>query len=106
MQAMPNRTTLLVLGAIVGALLAASGVLQPSSAALSPNDIASVNGDSIAKSDYLYYLSTLSKDRRSALGVEERQRVLDRLIDEKLLLRRGIDLGLPWSDAAVSKALD
>ena len=96
---------LLVAGAATGALLAASGILQPRPGTLPPDAVASVNGDIVLKSDYLYFLNLMNRERRTPLDQTGRQRLLDRLIEEKLLLRRSIELGLPWSDSDISKSM-
>ena len=99
------RTALLVAGAATGALLAASGIFQPRSDTLPPDAVASVNGDTILKSNYLYFLDLMNRERRTPLDETGRQWVLDRLIEERLLLRRSIELGLPWSDSDISKSM-
>ena len=49
----------------------------------------------------LVVLAALASDRRSPLGPEDRRHVLDRLVDEELLVQRGLDLDLPSLDRRV-----
>jgi parvulin-like peptidyl-prolyl isomerase len=100
-----NRKWLLVAGAAIGALLAASELLRPGLDVLPADAVAGIDGDTISKADYLYFLDSMNKERRSPLDKVARERVLDRLIEEQLLIRRGVEMGLPWSESTVRKAL-
>ena len=93
-----------MLGACVGAVLATLGVLEPQDN-LSDDVIAQINGESLRKSDYLYFLQKISEEKRRPLTAQDRRKVLDRMIEEKLLIDRGLELGLAWSDSKVSKAI-
>ena len=102
-----NRTArprlLLGLGAALGLALAAIDLLGvPRTATPLPADaVASVNGVSIQSSDYDRALEALAADRRSPLTDADRRRVLDRLVDEELLVQKGLDLGLLRRDRRV-----
>jgi parvulin-like peptidyl-prolyl isomerase len=50
-------------------------------------------------------LGALAQDSRNPLGEPERRHVLDRLIEEELLVQRAIDLGLDVSDRTVRNRL-
>ncbi|HRI72285.1 MAG TPA: peptidylprolyl isomerase [Polyangium sp.] len=100
----PSSTMLLAAGAGVGAMVAALGILQAKPAnELPPQAIATVNGTYILRDDYNRAVSALEEALKKHEGPEEnsanvKQRALDRLIDEELLVQRGIELGLPERD--------
>lgn len=93
---------LLVLGMVVGAGIAACGLGQDetvrSSAGLSPDVAAVVAGEPISKSALDTAVALVERDRQTPVTAEERTRILERLVDEELLLQRGIALGLMRSD--------
>jgi hypothetical protein len=98
----------LVLGAAVGLSLAASGLVDrwPRPDGELPNTaIASVGGRHIPRSRYVELLNDLAADKNSPLTDADRQFVLGRLIDEELLILRGIELGLPESSPLIRKAI-
>jgi hypothetical protein len=96
---------LLAIGALVGIALAASGILEPASPELASTTIAQVGQDRIDKREYLDYLELLARDKRNPLTGEDQRHVLDRMIDEKLLLARGLEMGLPQSSPKVRKTI-
>ncbi len=101
-----NERAPLVLGALLGALLAARGVLSRPSPALPPGAVAAVDGRPILRADYERALAAVAADRREgSVPTELRAQVLDRLVDEELLLSRGVALGLPSRDARVRTEL-
>jgi hypothetical protein len=98
---------LLIAGAGVGLALAAYGTFAPSDerGAPGPGDVARVNGVPIARLDLERALARMEADTRDGVADDPRRRVLERLIDEELLVQRGVALGLVESDATVRKAL-
>ena len=90
-------------GAAAGVALAAWGLLgtDASSAALPRGVVASVNGKPIQTEDWARLVEGLESDTREPAGPELRRRVLDRMIDEELLVQRGVELGLVESDRRV-----
>jgi len=106
-QHRPSPIALLLLGSGIGILLAAFGLLRTDSTTggLPAQAIARVNGQVIRRDDYLRVLNGVAQDRREGLSPEVSQRVLDRLIDEELLVQRGIELGLARYDNRVRKDL-
>jgi parvulin-like peptidyl-prolyl isomerase len=97
---------LLALGAVLGLAAALWGALgQPVTGRPGADAIATVDGVAIARADYERALGALAADKRSPLTSGDERRALDRLVDEELLVRRGLDLGLGTSDLAVRKAL-
>jgi parvulin-like peptidyl-prolyl isomerase len=97
---------LLALGAAVGLAAALWGALgEPGIGRPGRDTIATVDGVAIPRADYERALGALAADKRTPLTTADARRALDRLIDEELLVRRGLDLGLGTSDLAVRKAL-
>ncbi|MCP3986737.1 MAG: hypothetical protein GY723_20320 [bacterium] len=94
---------LLGLGAFAGVALAAGGLLStdPTLGSLPDATVARVNGTLISSEDYGRLVAGLESDTRRAASEEMRKRVLDRMIDEELLVQRGMELGLVESDRRV-----
>ena len=105
-SAAPGRshrpTVLLILGALAGAGLAAAGLTGPAhSSALPAGVVALVNGEPIRSEDYARMIQALASDKRDPLTAQDRQHVLERLIEEELLVQRGLALGLARQDRRV-----
>jgi hypothetical protein len=98
-------TGLLAAGALIGALLAATGLLDWQDDKPGDNVVARINDLSIRKGDYLGYLDLVSRDKRNPMTEQDRRHVLDRIIEEKLLIERGLALDLPHSDPKVRKTI-
>jgi parvulin-like peptidyl-prolyl isomerase len=60
-----------------------------------------VNGELLLREEFERALAALARDRREPLDDKMRRHVLDRLIDEELLVQRGLELGLPHHDRRV-----
>jgi len=103
---------LLAFGALAGLVLAATGLVdrwsgpgsQPGGS-LPGFAVARVGETYIPRSRYVELLSDLETDKRTPLTAEDRQFVLSRLIDEELLILRGMELGLPESSPPIRKAI-
>ena len=93
----------LAAGAAAGVTLAAWGLLgsDASRAALPDGAIASVNGTLLYAEDYRRLVEGVESDTREPASPELRRRVLDRMIEEELLVQRGVELGLVESDRRV-----
>jgi len=97
---------LLAFGAALGLAAALWGALgQPGFGRPGRDAIATVDGVEVARADYERALGALAADKRSPLTTADARRALDRLVDEELLVSRGLELGLGTSDLAVRKAL-
>ena len=98
---------LLALGALLGA---ASGVLTardgaPATAALPPAVAALVNGRPILVEEHARAVEMLAGDRREPLLQRDRARVLERLIDEDLLVQYALARGSLASERSVRDAV-
>lgn len=90
-------------GAAIGLALAAFGLLEPSrgDAAISPEAAAIVGERTIRRVDYERVLAGVEGDLRNPIDETMRRRVLDRMVDEELLVQRALDLGLAVIDRRV-----
>jgi hypothetical protein len=71
---------------------------------LSHGDAAAlVNGQPISQDDVERMLSAYGADRRAALTREDRDKVLERLIEDELMAQRAVALGLPSTDPNARK---
>ncbi len=94
---------LLGLGAVLGVAVAAWGLLttDPTVGPLPASAVARVNGTLIFGEDHERLVAGLESDTRQPVSEEMKRRVLDRMIDEELLVQRGVELGLVDSDRRV-----
>ncbi len=97
---------LLLAGASMGVLLGALSALsdQSNELYLSANAVASVNHQQIRLAEYRRALGLFASDKREPLTEDDRSLVLQRLIDEELLIQHGITSGLIRTDMAVRSA--
>ena len=107
-SASPYATLLLILGAALGIALAAAGLLQSgavSRRALPGHAVAVVNGEVIRMDEYQRAVAGVAQERRGGADGPMREQVLDRLIDEELLVQRGLELGLARQDNKLRKGI-
>lgn len=100
----PGRARgLLALGATVGLGLAVASLLAApgSDDELPHGAVARVDGVPIRTESYVRLVAALASDRRTPLTDDDRRRVLDRLVDEELLVQYAVDLGLVKTDRRV-----
>ncbi len=99
---------LLAAGAAAGVALAATGLVRGArlpGSDLGPGEVARVNGAAIRTDELERLVGALAADKRSPLTEADRARVLDRLVEEELLVQRAVEIGLVDSDPAVRKSL-
>ena len=97
-----RQPLLLVLGAGLGIAAAGYGILRSASDARLPaGAVATVNGTAISADSFARLVEGYESDTREAASAELRGRILDRLIEEELLVQRGLALGLVESDRRV-----
>jgi hypothetical protein len=104
-----RATWLLWLGAGSGLVLAIASLAVPTardaSAALPDGAVAIVNGALILRADYDGELQRVAERERRALTARDKQAVVQRLVDEELMLERGLELGMARADAPTRRAL-
>ena len=97
---------LLSIGATIGLVLAAWGVLENvQSRSLPANSVARVNGTLIRAENYERLVEAVMGDMRTPDLETASQRVIERMIDEELLVQRALDLGLVHLDRKVRSDL-
>lgn len=95
---------LLALGALVGLALATWSLLSGGNdddAPVPEGAVAVVNGAPIRLEDYRRLLDGLERDLREPIDEARRRHVLDRMIEEELLVQKAIALGLARLDRRV-----
>jgi parvulin-like peptidyl-prolyl isomerase len=97
---------LLLAGALLGLFIAVV-TATPSDRKRLSNDgaIAKVNQQHIDRTEFAGAYQALLSDKNKAPTAADKKLVLDRLIEEELLVQRGLEIGLLESDAAVRKAV-
>jgi parvulin-like peptidyl-prolyl isomerase len=106
MQDRPPASTrslaLLGIGAALGVAGAGYGIVGTDDMqALPGGAVATVNGTAISADTYARLVEGYESDTRELASEEMRRRILDRLIEEELLVQRGLALGLAESDRRV-----
>lgn len=97
---------MLALGALAGLGLAGYGLFSaPAGDARLPGVLARVNQGQILQSDFRTQVETLYDVPFDKSTVQQRQQVLDSMIGEELLVQRGMEIGLPATNATVREAL-
>ena len=99
---------LLVLGAAVGISLAAVGIVRSGASTLSIPDeaVALVNGRPLSREAFARFIAAVAAERKLlTLDAPEQRRLLERMIDEELLLQRGIELGLSRFEPTARRAI-
>jgi hypothetical protein len=99
---------LLAVGATLGLAIAGYGLFTSKGTAtnrLPPEDIALVNQKPIYRSDFVIQTQTLYSVPFEQTTPQQRRRVLDDMINEELMVQRGIEVDLPGYDPDVRTAL-
>ena len=93
----------LAAGALIGLLVAGYGILRQSDAdaELPPDVVAMVNETTIARDIYERALSRLAEPD----SARAKAAILRRLVEDELLVQRGVELGMTESDSAVRSAI-
>ena len=99
---------LLVLGIAAGVGMTALGLLREGGASgrLPDGVVALVDGEAVSAEAFAQIEAAVIAERKGApLDETQRQRLLDRLVDEELLLQRGIELGLARHEPSARRAI-
>jgi parvulin-like peptidyl-prolyl isomerase len=92
---------LLGAGLVSGVVLAALGIAQSGPSVIPRDAVAVVNGRPISRAAYDRLVAGLAEDKRDPVTAEDRRRVLDRMIEEELLIERALDLDLARNEPRV-----
>jgi hypothetical protein len=97
----------LALGAIAGLIMAGYGFLRQAEVGddLPDSAVARVNDALISRDNYERVLARFAAEAGEPAAAETRGWLLERLIDEELLVQRGLDLGMAQSDGEVRNAI-
>ncbi len=97
----------LALGALAGLLAAGYGILRQDSpsATLPVSAVASVNDVNISRDHFARTLQRIAPDGGAPPSAQTQAAIIEKLIDDELLLQRGIELGMAQSDGAVRMAI-
>jgi hypothetical protein len=99
------QVPLLATGVVVGLAMAMVSLLAASEDALPDFAVARINDHYILRTAYERAVDAVATDKRDALTDADRRRILDRLVDEELLLQYGLRQGLVRNDGPLRAAL-
>jgi len=93
MDNLTNHQSILGIGLILGILLAAFAIVEKNNIS-DQNWAAKIEDQLIPYERFQIQLEGLAKDKRSPLTNRDKEYVLERMIEEELLIKRAIDLGM------------
>ena len=93
MDDLTKHQSILGIGLIIGILLAALAIVEKNNIT-DQNWAAKIEDQLIPYERYQMQLEGLAKDKRSPLTDRDKEYVLERMIEEELLIKRAIDLGM------------
>lgn len=96
---------LLIAGLLGGAAAAGIGLLAAPQRGLPPDAVARVNQHLIARDAWLRAVAAVAAERHTPLTDADQRHILDRLIDEELLVQHGAALGLTENDARLRSVM-
>lgn len=96
---------LLLAGLAAGTLMAASGLRPAPAGGLPPEAVARVGERLILRDAWLRAVAAVASDRRTPLAEGDARHILERLVDEELLVQHGVALGLVENDARLRSTL-
>ncbi len=95
---------LLLLGGIISiGIIGSSFIKEIDTSQL--NWVAKIDERAISKEKYEIYLESIAQSRKTGLIESDPENILERMIDEELLIQRGIDLGLIENDSEIRSAI-
>jgi ElaA protein len=95
---------LLILGGIISVgIIGSSFVKEIDITQL--NWVAKIDERAISKEKYEIYLESVSQSRKTGLIDSDPDNILERMIDEELLIQRGIDLGMIENDTEIRSTI-
>lgn len=106
--ASPRRPrAILIIAAAIGLALAATAVVRPKQTpdVLADDVAAVVNGVPIEQAEYRRALAAVSSDANSPISGTDAEAVLDRLIEQELLVQRALELGFDQRDRTIRNTL-
>lgn len=107
-QRSPQARGLLAVGAAIGLILAVAGIVRPGprfDVDVPPGSAAVVEGAIIETDAFERAVGLLAADSKNPIGEPEREHVLNRMIEEELLVQRARELGVDQHDRRVRSLL-
>jgi len=104
----PFRSPCFALGTAFGLAIAAYGLFSAAGTRIQgvpPEDVALVNGRHILRSDFITQTQIETAKPFDQTSKEERLKVLSEMLDEELLVQRGLEVDLAASDPDVRAAM-
>jgi PPIC-type PPIASE domain len=105
----PPWRRLLFLGGIIGGLTLASLAAliggNPTNTTMPPGAVARVNDAVILRADLVRALNAVSAGKRNLLTAEDKAVIMQRLIEQELLVQRALNRGLAEEDPTLRNAL-
>jgi len=99
----------MLLGGIIGGLsLAGFGALRNENSAqraMPPGAIAMVNNNAILRADFVRALTAVSAGKRNPVSKDDEAAILQRLIEEELLVQHALRLGMIETDTSLRNSL-
>jgi hypothetical protein len=95
---------LLIVGLVAGVAAATIGLMERPNT-LPPHAVAMVNHRPILRDAWLRAVAAVAAERRTPLSAADQRHILDRLIDEELLVQHGLALGLAEYDGRIRSEL-
>jgi hypothetical protein len=93
-----RRASALLLAGMLAGIGTAIFSLVRGGAGLPDEAVARVNDHVIARADWERAVAAVASERRTPLTAADRRHILDRLVDEELLMQHGLDVGLARQD--------
>ncbi len=104
----PRRSLILfAVGASLGLIIAGFGLFTAAGTKISgvpPEDVALINGRHILRSDFITQVQIETAQPFDKTTRDQRQKVLNEMVDEELLVQRGLEVDLAASDPDVRMA--
>ena len=95
---------LLILGGVISiAIIGASFIKEVDVSQL--NWVAKIDERAISKEKYETYIESIAQSRKNGLIDSDPENILERMIDEELLIQRGIDLGMIENDSEIRSTI-
>ena len=91
---------LILLGGIISVLIIGSSFIKVVDIS-QLNWVAKIDERVISKEKYEAYLESIAQSRKTGLIDSDPENILERMIDEELLIQRGIDLGMIENDSEI-----
>jgi len=98
-----HNKVILAVGVVVGFLLAAVGALTPTTETATNDVVARVNGKAITAEELAFALERSDKAKSATRA--QRLEILNQLVDQELLIQRGVEIGLLEADHTVRKTI-